>query len=103
MTHITQEQARELAESAVMIRDGYWQSDLLKLTEVCNAAIQTYLDSLSAELPEPDYIYKHEDIYGNEVGPPELFYSASTVRALLEAQDAKWQEYADRLISSPGD
>lgn len=53
MTHITQEQARELAESAVMIRDGYWQSDLVKLTEVCNAAIDHYLSTLSAELPEP--------------------------------------------------
>lgn len=63
MTHITQEQARELAESAVMIRDGYWQSDLIKLTEVCNAAIDHYLSTLSAELPEPYITYRVRELF----------------------------------------
>ena len=34
-------------------------------------------------LPEPDFLQRHEDVCGDEVGPPTAFYTADTVRALL--------------------
>ena len=36
-----------------------------------------------AVVPEPDFLQRHEDVCGDEVGPPTAFYTADTVRALL--------------------
>ena len=39
-------------------------------------------------LPEPDFTQRHEDVCGDEVGPPVGYYSADTVRALVAGVSA---------------
>jgi len=35
------------------------------------------------QLPEPDFLCRHEDSTGTEVGPPTKYFSDSTVRRLI--------------------
>ena len=47
------------------------------------AALATTTTAAAPVLPEPDFLQRHEDVCGDEVGPPTAFYTADTVRALL--------------------
>lgn len=51
-------------------------------------------------LPEPDFLQRHEDVCGDEVGPPTAFYTADTLRALL-ATGGQGQAVANPAIDFP--
>jgi hypothetical protein len=104
MTHITREEAIELARARAAKLDwqrGYMLDDEAdnRYHTLCNAAITHYIDQVKAGMPEADYIYKHEDVCGDEVGPPENFYTADTVAALLAKKDAYAQACQDEADS----
>ena len=45
--------------------------------------VNKQIANIPVVLPEPDFLQRHEDVCGDEVGPPTAFYTADTVRALL--------------------
>ena len=50
------------------------------------------------QMPEPDFIQRHEDVCGDAVGPPVHYYNADTVRTLLASAPAAPQKRYRLLI-----
>lgn len=101
MTHITQATANELAA-----KHDLWsfRESPASLLVICNAAIQTYLDSLSADLPEPVAVLDKCQIdRANQccraihcTRKTDVFTRDQLLSALA-ARDAKWQGEIDEI------
>ena len=65
------------------IPDYIWD----EITDIAETLSEEILGPVATPvvLPDPDFLQRHEDVCGDEVGPPTAFYTAATVRNLLAA------------------
>ena len=68
-TYLTTEQTKELALSVGLDWQAIYTNDYEREDRyyaLCNAAIQSYIDSLAEGLPEPEAVVFHKGYYSRE-------------------------------------